>query len=376
VTTLGINAVGTRHSGAATVLRALVEGLLAASDRLRLVLFLSPAAERRFELPLSERIDIVQAPSIAGNPLGRYLWLGVRFRNLVRSHGCDAVIHHNNLGGPSNAFQLLFLQQSLYFSGEAMERMRPHSWSTARRYLQPRIWRHLMRVSARMCDAVVVQTETMKAVTVRELGLDPRAVIVIPPPRPQIDRRPSNPSSGSSARILYIGSAAAYKNVLVILDAARLALSAGRSWQFELTIPGAAGAPENAMFLGEVAPERLADRLAGASAVVMPSLTETVGLPMLESMVCGVPVVAADRPYAHEICGDSCLFFDPGSGASLYEALARVIDSPELARRLSARGRARVQAFPEPASYARFWLDRLWPLHATADRSLAGEECK
>lgn len=59
-----------------------------------------------------------------------------------------------------------------------------------------------------------------------------------------------------------------------------------------------------------------------ADALVFPSLTESYGLPLVEAMTIGMPIVAADRPYARELCGATGIYFDPHSPASLLRALS------------------------------------------------------
>ena len=75
--------------------------------------------------------------------------------------------------------------------------------------------------------------------------------------------------------------------------------------------------------------------------LALPSLVETVGLPLLESMSLGVPVVAADRPYAREICGDAAEFFDPKSSESFAASAGRLLEDRGSREMLKARGIAR-----------------------------------
>jgi len=76
-----------------------------------------------------------------------------------------------------------------------------------------------------------------------------------------------------------------------------------------------------------------------ADALVMPSLVETVGLPMLEAMNVGIPVIAADRPYAHDVCEDAAVFFDPLDASALAHRITRVLCDEDLRRDLVCRGR-------------------------------------
>ena len=102
--------------------------------------------------------------------------------------------------------------------------------------------------------------------------------------------------------------------------------------------------PERAVVLDYV-PESLLARLVRTAAVVVsPSLYEGFGLPPLEAMAAGTPVVAVRTPFAEEVCGDAALLVEPDPVA-LREALVRVLDDERLASELSAAGRARSAAF-------------------------------
>ena len=75
------------------------------------------------------------------------------------------------------------------------------------------------------------------------------------------------------------------------------------------------------------------------------SLSEGFGLPLLEAMASGVPVVTSDRGAMMEVTDGSAVYVDPTSVDAIAEGLHRVLGSPMLAEQLSARGRARAQQF-------------------------------
>src|SRR3546814_15007679 len=68
---------------------------------------------------------------------------------------------------------------------------------------------------------------------------------------------------------------------------------------------------------------------ADADALLFPSLDESFGLPLVEAMTLGLPILAAERPYARSLCGDAAVYFHPSTAASLNAAIG------ELRRRLS-----------------------------------------
>jgi glycosyltransferase involved in cell wall biosynthesis len=83
----------------------------------------------------------------------------------------------------------------------------------------------------------------------------------------------------------------------------------------------------------------------GADAFVFPSLSEGFGLPPLEAMACGAPVICSKLSSLPEVVGDAGLLVDPTHPDQLAEALIRVAGAPELRRELSERGLARAARF-------------------------------
>jgi alpha-1,3-rhamnosyl/mannosyltransferase len=97
--------------------------------------------------------------------------------------------------------------------------------------------------------------------------------------------------------------------------------------------------------LGQLDPDRQAAVYAGAEALLLPSLGEGFGLPVLEAMACGTPVVTSDRSSLPEVAGDAAVLCDPLDEESIAAALSSVLNDPELADRLRQRGLARASGF-------------------------------
>jgi len=82
-----------------------------------------------------------------------------------------------------------------------------------------------------------------------------------------------------------------------------------------------------------------------ALGLVFPSLYEGFGLPPLEAMACGCPVVAAHAGALPEVCGEAALYVDPTSTTSIEAALLRLATEPAERERLRAAGLARAATF-------------------------------
>ncbi len=105
------------------------------------------------------------------------------------------------------------------------------------------------------------------------------------------------------------------------------------------------GVADDVRFLGWVSAEQLEGLYAAAACFVFPSLAEGFGLPILEAMSRGVPVACSGQGALAEVAGDAALLFDPRSEAGIRQAVQRLVDDRDEARRLAALGRAQAERF-------------------------------
>ena len=106
-----------------------------------------------------------------------------------------------------------------------------------------------------------------------------------------------------------------------------------------------AGSPGNVLLTGFVEDDDLPALYNGADVFLYPSLFEGVGLPVLEAMSCGVPVIASDSSSLTEIVGDAGLLIDPLHTGELRDVLYKIISDRELREKYIARGTARAKKF-------------------------------
>jgi glycosyltransferase involved in cell wall biosynthesis len=142
--------------------------------------------------------------------------------------------------------------------------------------------------------------------------------------------------------LLFVGSREPRKNLVTLLAAYRELLAGGSppplvlvgppGWGAE---PDLAGLPAGSVHTpGYLADAELARVVAGAAALAYPSWYEGFGLPALEALACGTPVVAGDVPALREVLGDQAELVDPRDAGALATALAKAVeDGGDQARR-------------------------------------------
>lgn len=160
---------------------------------------------------------------------------------------------------------------------------------------------------------------------------------------------------GEGPYILSVGTVQPRKNYGRLAEALhrlgrpdiRLVIAGGRGWLEDAlyTQIAALGLEERVKFTGFVADEDLPALYSGACVFAFPSLYEGFGLPPLEAMACGVPVVASNTSSVPEVVGDAALVVDPYDVGALAEALEHLLDSEALRSILTARGRERARQF-------------------------------
>ena len=158
--------------------------------------------------------------------------------------------------------------------------------------------------------------------------------------------------------LLHVGNHKPHKNAEGLLKAYQILQQRGRVAVPPLVMAGgfprdgelaaraaAMGVGDRVRCLGTVERPELGALFRGASVFVYPTLYEGFGLPVLEAMACGVPVVAGDVAAVREVAGDAVVRVNPRDVVELAAAVRRVLEQGELRNDLRARGRARAQGF-------------------------------
>lgn len=163
--------------------------------------------------------------------------------------------------------------------------------------------------------------------------------------------------------ILSLGSLEPRKNIIGITQA----------WnrinhdfpEFELVIVGDTGFPfkdpgidrsiSRLRLLGRIADQDLPGLYSGALCFVYPSVYEGFGLPVLEAMACGAPVITSNTTSLPEVAGDACLLINPHSSEDISEAILKVLQDGNLRETLRIKGIHRAREFSWDTTAAQVW---------------------
>jgi len=235
--------------------------------------------------------------------------------------------------------------------------------------LKQRVWHRAVDpcALARRAAAVLAVSETTKRDVVERWGVPPERVTVTLEGAPlRAGRRAPADDAAVRSRfklperyILHVGALEPRKNHLGLLDAyyqirpqARfnglgLVLAGPGGWNNGAILKAIRNSPyrNDIRLLGFVSESDRAALYRQASVFAFPSFYEGFGLPPLEAMDAGVPVVASHAGAVGEVVGDAGILIDPYRPSELADALASVLDSPSLASLYAERGRLRAARF-------------------------------
>jgi len=222
----------------------------------------------------------------------------------------------------------------------------------------------LVHAHTARANLVVTISEYSKQQIAQRLAVAPARLAVCRPGVPSWIAGPlPRRSPAAPGHLLFVGTLEPRKNVPALLAAYRvlagrlpsappLVLAGQVTPAAEAWVAETHSAPLKGRVAveGYVSNERRAELYAGASLVVLPSLDEGFGLPALEAMALGIPVVASSVGALPEVVGEAGILVDPADIGGLAGALESVLTSPDLADRMREAGIVRSRQFSWPES--------------------------
>jgi glycosyltransferase involved in cell wall biosynthesis len=213
----------------------------------------------------------------------------------------------------------------------------------------------LVPAHAQRADLVVTNSRHTAAQASDRLGVPSERLVICRPGAPRGVRRAEPTSAGP---VLFIGTIEPRKNLETLLrayaqvlgerpDAPPLVIAGRAIDEFRSILSPLDEAPlaGRARYLGYVDAATRQRLFGEASMLVLPSLDEGFGIPALEAMAAGVPVVASRRGALPEVIGDAGLLVDPHDPAAFAAAIRSLLDDPQRRLALAEAGAARAREF-------------------------------
>ncbi len=351
---------GYRQAGVSTYIERLLTALLAATPGERWTVYAAPGVDRaRIGATATTTLHTSRLPTT--KPVVRIAWEQVAAPALL------ARDRPNVLLCPLNVVPLLAPCPTVVTIHDlAFLRVPEHFRPAKRRYLAA-----LTRWSVRRAAHVLTVSEWTRQEVIALLGVAPSKVTAVPNGRdPAL--QPPDPAAVAAFRaraglpdqfLLYVGTLEPRKNLLALIHAYAavreeikmpLVLAGGKGWLYEpiFDLVSELGLADWVRFPGFVAPADLPLWYGAATAFVYLSVYEGFGLPPLEAMQFGTPVLTASTTSLPEVVGDAALTVDPHSVPAISAALQRLASDATLRADLRRRGLARAQQFSWDAAAA------------------------
>jgi len=328
-------AIGDLLSGVGLYSREMLDGLARLHPEVRFEYWLRP---HRF----------FRAAGLAARPNARRRLLASPFgpRGAALFHGLNQRLPDMRLRATVVTFHDLFVMTGDYSTPEFRARFTAQA-----------------RDAAERADAVIAVSEFTRSQVISLLGVDPAKTHVVH----HGIRHFAEPVTGPPTRekvILNVGAIQKRKNIARLVEAFetlappwRLVLAGSHGYGAAEILERIEKSParDRIRVTGYVSAGELAGWYARAAVFAFPSLDEGFGMPVLEAMAAGVPVIASNRSALPEVAGDAALLVDPGDSEALHQALLELTLNLDLCRELARRGTARARMFTWDKAVRETW---------------------
>ncbi len=325
--------------GIATYVAGVVEGLAAQPE-----IAVSVATSSPERIADGDGVEVIALPPAVRGFARRVIWRERELPGLLRRHSADVLL------APTIELPLRRLRVPSIMVIHDLGPLQAPQLYGRRRWLRYAVG--IPPACRRAARVVCVSNETLRQLRASVPRLETPCSVVGEAGRmlPEMKRAPASPPY-----VLAVGAMLEHKNVRTLVGA--MDEEELRKTELHMAGPldatergrleewrGALSNPERVVHHGFVDVETLASLYAGASAVALPSLFEGFGLPLLEAMRAGAPVVASSIPALREVGGEAALYVEePLDPKAWARELGRVLSDRDLARALEAASQAHVR---------------------------------
>ena len=340
---------GGEERGVATATRRLILEFASVCRAHELVVIVSdPRVHEQFLTSSNSNVEVVRYGRRTG--VQRILWQQLGLPRLVRK------LHLDILYCPCYTVPMLTGVRTVVTVHDVIASKRPDVCRAGNR-LHLRL---LLGPSMRRASCITVPTNSVKLDVLAEFAVSDQQVAVVPwgvdmeiaPVEPEQARRFVRGRFGIvEAYALFAGCLERKKNLATAVEACRKAgirlviVGPRESGQVRLEAAARQWPHEGVSQLGYVSNTELSALYSAARVFVFPSHIEGFGLPVIEAMHCGVPVVTSDAPAIREVTGGAAMHESASDPVAMARALERVLTDSVLREELSARGRERAAEF-------------------------------
>jgi len=359
---VGIDAlsVGNR-SGSGVYTRKLVENLLAI-DRRNEYIVLWPAGLEEIPAPHASNAKLITVQT--WNPIGRSIRSRLAFSGAQTGGVKVDVFHFPASVGPFlGPFEAFAVALGASVAGRVRTVVTVHDLSFVRHpecfgLAKRQYYRTAIGRGARLAHTVIADSVSARSDLVELAGVSPEKICVIPlgvepELRPVRDDRVlqivRKKYSLPDRFILFLGTIEPRKNIVRIVEAFaslrerlphHLVIAGRKGWKYQdvFRAVNRLRLESNVHFPGRIAEQDVAALYSLADIFVWPSLYEGFGLPVLEAMACGVPVVTSNTSSLPEVAGSAAIMVDPLSTEEIAGAIMRLVEDAPLRGQLIAKG--------------------------------------
>jgi len=350
--------------GSETYARGLIDGFAKVGRHHEFDVFVNREGAD-WSLPEQANFRRIVCPLSGTRRTGRYVFEQVRLPSILKARKLDILHSLGNVAPLAPGCRSVVTIHDMHFL----------AYGDRKPIGRRAILRALVPASAARADHVLTVSEFSRQEVCRHLGVPPCRVTVTheAPETRWTDEGARNVSKArEGGHAVAFGSLSPHKNILRLVHAYKLARCRGLRQRLVIVghLPAALSEtlPDGLELSGYLDNKQLVEKVAGADFLIFPSLYEGFGLPVLEAMAAGVPVLCSNRASLPEVAGEAALFFDPESIEAMANGMRAMGSDPVLRSRLRERGFENAKRF----SWQRTAMETLAVYESVMRRSTGG----